>query len=114
MHEPRINHKPNLVARLKLMAFTDHGGDFFGTKLGDDLDFRAGRFYDLNYCIRATFGENEVFGSHAIDRRTSIAATWRCPRRRARTARPLKFELAVRAHNAFQEIHRGRSDKSSH
>src|SRR5262249_46591582 len=49
MNEARIGLKPDLFARLELMAFAENCDDVLTAELGDDLKFRAGRLDDLYF-----------------------------------------------------------------
>ena len=57
MHELRIGFEPDLVARLELVAFAEHGDDVLAAQLGDDLDFGAGRLDDHDFGFGAVIGD---------------------------------------------------------
>src|SRR5690242_4393468 len=112
MNELRIWLEPDLVARLELVTFAEHRDDLFAAKLGDNLNFGAGRLDHLDGGLGAVIGDDEMLGPHAVDRGASIAAGRRGGQRQARTAWNFELHFAVEPDGALQEIHRRRADET--
>ena len=68
MDERRIGLQPDLVARIELVPFAEHGDDLLAAELGEHLGLRAGRLDHDDLGLRAVIGDGEMLGPDAVDR----------------------------------------------
>src|SRR3954454_1537689 len=112
MDKPGIWFKPDLVARIELMAFAEHGDDLFAAEPRKHLRLRAGRLDYDDLGFRAVVGQRKMLRPHAVDRRLAVAIRRRTGNRQLDAVRPFEERRAVDLELAMQKVHRRRADET--
>src|SRR5882757_5958996 len=112
MYERGIWFKPDLVARIELMAFAEHRDDLLAAELGEHLSFRPRRLHHHDLGFRAVVRDGEMLGPDTVDRRPAVGIGRRSGERQFYAVRSLEAGAAIKLHLAMQEIHRRRANKT--
>src|SRR3982751_4441345 len=112
MHEPGIWFKPDLVARIELMAFAEYRDHLLAAEPRENLGLRAGRLDHDDLGLGAVVGERKMLGPHAIDRGLAVGIGGRVGNRQLYPVRALEEGRAVHLELAVQKVHRRRTDES--
>src|SRR3954470_16637809 len=106
MDERGIWFKPDLVARIELMAFAEYRDRLLAAELGEHLRFRSCRFHHHDFGFCAVVRDGEMLGPDPVDRRLAVGIGWRSRERQFYAVRSLEAGAAIHLDLAVHEIHR--------
>src|SRR5207237_7486726 len=112
MHERRVGFQPDLLARIELVTFAEHGDDLLAAEFCEHLGLRARRFHHDDLGLSAVIGDREMLGPDAIDRRPAVGIGRYRFERQPDAVRALERRATIGLHLALEEVHRWRADES--